>query len=77
MGPETQAFWRDTKSETWNPSYGWNPGPETQDPKGGTQDPELMGGTWDPEGGSWDPGCLITWDPRPEAYVTERGIWDT
>ena len=33
---------------------------ETQDPKGGTQDPELKGGTVDPEGGGRDPGCLIT-----------------
>ena len=31
VGPETQDFWWNPRPETWDPSCGWDPGPETQD----------------------------------------------
>ena len=68
------------------PSCGLDPGPETRDPNGGTQDPkpedQLIGGTRYPK--LWtlkvEPetrDAYFTWDLRQENQETERGIWDT
>lgn len=39
VGPETRNCWWDPRSETWDPSHGWDIGPKTWDPKGWTRDP--------------------------------------
>ena len=48
--PETRGFWCDSRPEIRDTSYGRDSGPETRDPKGGTQDPrpgtQLIGWTW-------------------------------
>ena len=77
LRPETFGETQDPRPETRDPSCGWDPGPETHEPKGGTRRTETRNPTqrWDlgpkirnPKGGTWDQGHLFymgpkTWDP--------------